>query len=410
MTLLALSLITAFAGPLDAALDGDAEAIAALRDQGPTGLQAVLDAATDDPRYATLADTVAQQRDASISGLYWYTDLAEAQKAAQEQDKPIVSLRLLGELTSEFSCANSRLFRTVLYSHPEVSGWLREHAVLHWSTERPAPVATIDFGDGRVLRRTITGNSAHIVLDAEGRPLDVIPGLYTPEQFVAELSAVESVFQSTKDARAGRRRAMLQSWHQKQLADTVDTVTATLTQTRGELATADVQLLMTGSPAPAAFIPAIIPMEMTVTKMVMERPMLVELGLEGTAPDAVLQVAEGADPIAASEWTRLAAPYQANLHPAAVQMVSAENPNADLDAMLTQLDETIAQDTAHNEAELHARVHQRFASSPLTDFDQLTNWLYADIFQTPETDPWLGMLEPTAYTGLDHGGLDAEAR
>ena len=39
----------------------------------------------------------------------------------QQVGKPILSLRLLGKLTDEFSCANSRFFRTVLYPNAEVS-------------------------------------------------------------------------------------------------------------------------------------------------------------------------------------------------------------------------------------------------------------------------------------------------
>lgn len=34
---------------------------------------------------------------------------------------------------------------------------------------------TIDFGDGRVMRSTVGGNSAHYIVDVNGRPLDVVP-------------------------------------------------------------------------------------------------------------------------------------------------------------------------------------------------------------------------------------------
>jgi hypothetical protein len=70
--------------------------------------------------------------------------------------KPILSLRLLGKLTDEFSCANSRFFRTVLYPNDEVSAVLRDRFVLHWRSVRPVPTVTIDFGDGRKLERTLT--------------------------------------------------------------------------------------------------------------------------------------------------------------------------------------------------------------------------------------------------------------
>src|SRR5207302_894835 len=112
------------------------------------------------------------------SRLYWYTDLDQAQAAAKASGKPILTLRLLGRLNEEFSCANSRFFRTVLYANAEVSQRLREHFILHWESVRPVPKVSIDFGDGRKLERTITGNSIHYILDCDGHIIDALPGLY----------------------------------------------------------------------------------------------------------------------------------------------------------------------------------------------------------------------------------------
>ena len=110
-------------------------AIEELRALGPAGLQALgtqyADAinthianpsATDEEwqRISAALDAVAQQRNSYIAGLYWYTDLDSARKASKALGKPILSLRLLGKLTDEFSCANSRFFRTVLYPNEEV--------------------------------------------------------------------------------------------------------------------------------------------------------------------------------------------------------------------------------------------------------------------------------------------------
>src|SRR5215510_7278994 len=139
-------------------------AIEELRSLGPAGMQTLMkqyateiDRHVADPtltpsaewqRISGALDTVSQQRNSYLSGLYWYTDLNAARKAAAESGKPILSLRLLGKLTDELSCANSRFFRTVLYPNAEVASVLREHFVLHWQSVRPVPVVTIDFGDG----------------------------------------------------------------------------------------------------------------------------------------------------------------------------------------------------------------------------------------------------------------------
>src|SRR5262245_14053790 len=143
------------------------QAIACLRAKGPIGLEALLGAHADAiskhkaavnavplgtnttnatwQRLSQTLDAVGQQRDCYASGLYWFTDLQAAKAAAQASGKPILSLRLLGRLDEELSCANSRFFRTALYANAEVSKVLREQFVLHWQSVRPAPRVTIDF-------------------------------------------------------------------------------------------------------------------------------------------------------------------------------------------------------------------------------------------------------------------------
>src|SRR6267142_3260428 len=184
-------------------------AISELRAMGPAGLSVLreryakeIDRHVNDPsllasrewqRIATALDAVSQQKDSYISGLYWYTDFQEARKASRDSGKPILSLRLLGKLSEEFSCANSRFFRTVLYSNAEVAAALRERFILHWQSVRPAPRVTIDFGDGRKLERTLTGNSIHYILDSNGRTIDALPGLYGPGAFMRSLAQIEEI-------------------------------------------------------------------------------------------------------------------------------------------------------------------------------------------------------------------------
>ncbi|MES2708940.1 MAG: hypothetical protein V4726_20260 [Verrucomicrobiota bacterium] len=192
-----------FTAKIQAALTGDRNAAQALREAGPPGLAALLAAAADQvsalrlnkirleaPENTELRaaiDAVAGQRDAYASGLYWFTDLEAAKTEARKTRRPILSLRLLGNLNEEYSCANSRFFRTVLYASAGVSKELRDHYVLHWKSVRPAPLLTIDMGDGRRIKRTITGNSIHYLLDPEGYVLDALPGIYSPQAFLAAL-------------------------------------------------------------------------------------------------------------------------------------------------------------------------------------------------------------------------------
>ncbi|MCH6551754.1 MAG: hypothetical protein IH804_07045 [Planctomycetes bacterium] len=160
-------------------------AIAALRRLGPAGLDAFVREHADsiasarvssssDPRWERISralDAIGRQHDNHSARLYWFTDLERAKAASGASGKPILSLRLLGRLDEELSCANSRFIRTALYANEAISARLRDQFVLHWSSQRPAPRITIDFGDGRSIVRTITGNSIHYLLDADGRPL-----------------------------------------------------------------------------------------------------------------------------------------------------------------------------------------------------------------------------------------------
>ena len=178
-------------------------AIARLRGAGPKGMGAFLSAYSErlhEPAVAAALDAICAQRGAASSRLYWYTDLARARKAARKQGRPILSLRLLGRLDERESCANSRFFRKQLYAEESVAEFLRASFVLHWQSVRPVPKIRVDFGDGRVVSYPITGNSAHLVLDGDARPIDAIPGLYQPGSFLGCLRDV-----LTLGARPSRR-------------------------------------------------------------------------------------------------------------------------------------------------------------------------------------------------------------
>src|ERR1700749_421540 len=101
----------------------------------------------------------------------WHTDIHAAVHDATRTNRPILSVRLPGRLDEEYSCANSRYFRTLLYPEPRVREAMSGF-VLHWQSLRPVPKVTIDFGDVRALVRTITGNSLHAVLRSDGAPVD----------------------------------------------------------------------------------------------------------------------------------------------------------------------------------------------------------------------------------------------
>lgn len=97
----------------------------------------------------------------------------------------------------------------MLFSHDEVARDVTEGFEPVWVSVRPVPKVTIDFGDGRVVRRTLHGNIATWICDADGRALDVIPGVYTTAAYrerLAEGRALAASLAGAGDDAVSRHR------------------------------------------------------------------------------------------------------------------------------------------------------------------------------------------------------------
>ena len=381
------------------AVDPDARtangAIAALRARGPAAHRALFDAHRSDvarlqsgitspelERLRHALDGMSAQRDAHATELYWHTDLDAAKAEARTRRVPILSLRLLGRLDEELSCANSRYFRTVLY--PDVAPYLREHFVLHWSSERPAPRITIDMGDGRAMTRTITGNSVHYVLDAEGRVVDALPGLYAPAQMTAALDASRAIADACRRTRdrssciADRHRAALdagrRAWETR----------------RGTNPTLDALLAMLAPNDPIDAPSALLAMPLTIGKAAIEIPMLDALSRRRTPPPP--------DPV---DWSSLAPWVVAS--PRVVALVRLKTGRDDADALARTLARTAMIDGLRNETLLHARIHSWLAESDAAgqELGAFNTRLYAELFLTPSNDPWLGLRDPDVWDAIE---------
>jgi hypothetical protein len=357
-----------------------------------------------------LIDRVAGQRYAWASELFWYTDLDQAKTAAVTTGKPILSLRMLGNLTDEFSCANSRFFRTTLYANQEVSKLLRQRFVLHWKSVRPVPRVTIDFGDGRKLERTVPGNSAHYALAADGQPLDVLPGLYGPRQFLAWLNDVDQLHSQlgalSQEDRATRRH----EFHVTR-ADQIARSWARDLQVVGPQQWVRVNTSVPKSQAHsnAAYEVS----QLAAPKFSVESPILRQLA---DNPAQMTQLTT--DDI----WTKIAAlpAHRAQIDTATVAIIRRENPDAfragakavtkrvvedGLLQLVVSLERSIGVDSVRNEYTLHREIHTWFASGQVPgDVDALNERVYAELFLTPSSDPWLGLAPSDVYSALTRDG------
>ena len=374
----------------------------ALRAEGPAALERLLARRAtmpDGPARIALdatIDRVAGQRYAAWSKLYWYTDLAAAQSVARAEGKPILALRLLGHLDDDLSCANSRLFRTVLYPDPAVQKLLRERFVLYWSSERPVPRVTVDYGDGRTLATTVTGNSAHYVLDADGRPLDVLPGLYAPSVFVAELTRTADQATAVRTLDADAWRTAMGRYHaaSAQRAEKQWAGVRFVTLVDGKVATA--------AEAERAAAQA---QRATISKARIEVPMLNRLDL-GVDPGAAPTDGDVRTDAATRVWKLEAA---AALPASSRALVTSLLPrDAAVAPTLTRLARGILAETLVNELSLRRTIHQRFVDElSLGDlaFAPLNAWIYAEVFHTPASDPWMGLKPSDVFTGLPGGAI-----
>jgi len=384
------------AGPAGhaALLQAHAASIAALRDSPPTAT----DPATERLRHAI--DAVSAQRDGHASGLYWHTELASAQREARETGRPILSLRLLGRLDEEMSCANSRYFRLVLYPNREVSSFLREHFVLHWSSERPVPRITIDMGDGRRLERTITGNSVHYVLAADGRVLDALPGLYGPREMLRFLTEVEEAHAAFTGARpsaeGGTGEAALAAYQQLALRR----AGASLQLARNAFPSIPERV----GPDGAIGLPsAIEAMPLTVSKVAVEAPMLDALRAPGAAPVARGDV----------DWTRVGLEAYArdassifDARSRALLRLKTGRDDAASAVLIESLSATVVGDSARNEATFRPTILEwliaaRETGTPLPTLETMNERVYRELFLTPASDPWLGLQDPAVWDAIE---------
>ncbi|MBD2439027.1 hypothetical protein [Nostoc sp. FACHB-110] len=386
--------------------------VATLRKQGPQGLQTflkshqdalntgVLGATVPNAKIRAALDALCQQRDCYASHLYWYTDLEQAKAAAKASGKPILSLRLLGRLDEDLSCANSRFFRVALYPNAAISQALQNRFILHWQSVRPVPKITIDFGDGRKIERTITGNSIHYVLDESGRPIDAIPGLYSPQAFLRQLQQAEVVAKEYSKVPLAQRQAFLQKYHS-------DRLNAIQSQWQADLSRLGIQSppKLSNTNQPTAEIAG----SLAVTKMAIENPMLNALRPNTT------QNRENLAAITDQEaWNKIAQLYAADakLDQNSISLITAKkflNTKAETGNLLKTINKfeaLMALDTVRNEYMLHSQIHQWFLQDAQTsDLAKLNDKVYAQLFLTPNSDPWLGLLASDAYSAIDGEGL-----
>lgn len=408
-------------------------AIAALRQAGPAGLDALIDAHRAEinrhllmtevqstpawDRLSRALDAVGKQRNCYASQLYWYTDFEAAKAAAKASGKPILSLRLLGNLDEELSCANSRFFRTILYANADISEFLRQRFVLHWKSVRPVPKVTIDFGDGRKMERTVTGNSIHYVLDSEGRVVDALPGLYGPQAFLRVLKPahVAALLASDSATSLEQQVALLSQYHLLQSERLLIQWNQELTKLKMTDSSRGLAQLQTASTSSSTskFPTARKAARAAFTKSGVEASLLKAL-----APDFD-QLESATDQQA---WKMLAELHcaEAKLDERSLRFIRQQGTGAchipdardtsgtfegRFERTVQNFERSVALDTVRNEYLFHTRIYDWLRAGGGKNVDELNERVYTELFLTPSSDPWLGLLPADTYTAIQNEGI-----
>lgn len=372
-------------------------------------------------RWREAVEVVSRQKDGHLSRLYWHTNLDQAMATAERENKMILSLRLLGNLDDELSCANSRFFRTVLYADPTVSRVLRERFVLHWEPVRPVPKITVELGDGRRIERTITGNSLHLVLDSRGRVISAIPGLTAPQSFIGELTYLtrssfwlsyegESASPPYQLIHQGNLNRLAERWYELS-TDATDVATTTAAHDPPESNTPHGIPNLINNPGDEQVIPAVRAAATPRGKFPTERMLLAQL----ERPNVTWSEPNLDDP----EWSRVIGRIRSQTDLSdTTRMLMAQHRFGDtfdphdpvqraiLNEVVDTFTQALAEDTAINLFSIQRQIHVwLLAEGPPTDTQQFIDRVYAELFESPLDDPWMGLVADHVYTALPMEGL-----
>jgi hypothetical protein len=230
--------------------------------------------------------------------------------------------------------------RTVLFSRTDIADFLQQHFEPAWESVRPVPLVRFDFGDGRVVTRTLHGNIASHVCVPDGQVLDILPGLYTPPVYRSALDQLRQLAASVDWANASPRLTQLRQYHQG-------------------------RALALRNPAPAQVNQALARLA-DMGKGRVERPVEHLVGNRWNGVVVNPPNGPGGRPV----------------------QIPPPAPPPGADAALWAL---LAADTRLNETERRRQIHERLAASGAVRPAQIKNWLYREVLHADLEDPYLGL-------------------
>jgi hypothetical protein len=247
----------------------------------------------------------------------------------------------------------------VLFSNDQVVNLIHQHFEPAWEMVRPVPMVRIDFGDNRVVTRTLHGNIATYVCAPDGYVVDILPGIYVPMPYMNALDRVRQfaarVFPNRENAPADRH-TQVQQYHRQQI-----------TNIQAAVAAMNVPIIDRGKGR----------LEMPVERLIAAPGIN---GPNGRSPN-------GGTPNAGTAAHQIAAQLREQDQARARAAALGRPPQGISLATWHALGE----DTHLNETQRRTEIHRKFADLEPVRPEQIKNWLYKQILNADLEDPYLGL-------------------
>lgn len=104
----------------------------------------------------------------------------------------------------------------MLFSDKEIAQFINDNFEPVWQSVRAVPTVRIDFGNGKVITRTLHGNIATYVCSPSGRVLDILPGIYAPRAYRTALDKTLRLADRVKRCDPAEQQTLLASYHKHQ--------------------------------------------------------------------------------------------------------------------------------------------------------------------------------------------------
>ena len=233
----------------------------------------------------------------------------------------------------------------MLFSNQEIANFINDNFEPCWKSVRDVPTVSIDFGNGKKLKRTLHDNIATFVCHRDGKVIDVLPGVYDPVAYKKQLEDLKLASEFVLDRGHLSESKLLEYHHVR--AETIKT------GRQFSIRRKEIERTISG-----------VEKNMKIVLSPMER-------LRGSFNGASRANAESLPAKTARSKTKQSKTTTAKI---------AETLNGRL-AVDTKINET------HRRQQIHGYILQKGLTTP----DEMHKWLYREVLHADLDDPYMGL-------------------